>query len=61
MKTFGCRCGNTVFFENTKCVACDHELGWCPACQNVTTLLPADGGRFHCGNDSCTSVLAKCH
>ncbi len=61
MKTFRCNCDITVFFENTKCVACDHDLGWCPGCRNVTTLLPDTDGRFRCGNEDCKKVLAKCH
>lgn len=61
MKTFHCQCGNTVFFENTRCVACNHELGWCPACRNVVTLLPAGDGQFRCANGSCKTLLSKCH
>ncbi len=61
MKTFSCQCGNTVFFENTKCVSCQHELGWCPACKNVTTLVPAEGGQFRCGTLAWQVLLAKCH
>ncbi len=61
MKSFACVCGNAVFFENTQCLSCRRELGWCPACRNIAALLPADGGRFRCGNESCGTLLAKCH
>jgi hypothetical protein len=61
MKSFSCQCGNMVFFENTKCVVCHHELGWCPACRNITALLPTADKQFRCGNASCKVLLAKCH
>ncbi len=28
MKTFKCRCGNTLYFENTRCESCGCELGF---------------------------------
>ncbi len=30
MINFKCSCGNTLYFENTKCVNCDKELGFVP-------------------------------
>lgn len=60
MKQFQCRCGNTIFFENTLCVSCKSELGWCPACQAMTALIPAEGETYHCGYQSCGALLAKC-
>jgi hypothetical protein len=30
MKTFRCACGNTLYFENTRCLACGRELGLLP-------------------------------
>ncbi len=61
MKTFKCNCGNTTFFENTQCVACGQGLGWCPACQNITTLIAKPGGGLQCGRKECGVALAKCH
>lgn len=61
MKTFKCNCGNTTFFENTQCVACGQALGWCPACQNITTLVAASAGELRCGRKECGVQLAKCH
>ncbi|NQV28632.1 MAG: putative zinc-binding metallopeptidase [Rhodopirellula sp.] len=40
MKSFECVCSNTIFFENTQCLSCRRELGWCPACHSMTSLEP---------------------
>jgi hypothetical protein len=42
MKTFYCdACGALVFFENVKCVACGHALGFSPDLLDLTALEPA--------------------
>lgn len=61
MKSFACVCGNAVFFENTQCVSCSRELGWCPACKGITTLVSDDSGKLRCGKESCGTLLVKCH
>lgn len=61
MRSFACNCGNTAFFENNHCLSCRKDLGWCPTCQQLSTLLPTDEGLFRCGNDDCRAMLAKCH
>ena len=60
VKFYSCVCQNTLFFENSRCVACDREVGWCPACRAVRALEPADGGRYHCADPSCAALLVKC-
>jgi hypothetical protein len=59
MKTYDCNCGNRIFFENSLCVACGGEVGWCPACRRMVTLNP-DGERLRCGNEACRAALVKC-
>lgn len=61
MKTFDCACGNTLYFDNSRCLACNREAGWCPACQAITALLPQGDGTFRCGNATCGAALVKCH
>lgn len=61
MRTFKCVCSNTIFFENTQCVKCEHELGWCPTCQQMTTLQTDAEGQLRCGWEHCGQALAKCH
>lgn len=61
MKTYNCVCGNTLFFENTQCLSCGQEVGWCPACARITALVNQADGVYRCGNSDCGAVLAKCH
>lgn len=46
MKLFECQsCKNPVYFSDTICVACGHQLGYLPHAFTVTALAPvADGG-----------------
>lgn len=60
MRTFGCTCGNTLYYENSRCLACGAETGWCPQCRTISALLPAEGA-FRCGNAACGARLLKCH
>ena len=60
MKFYTCVCDNTLFFENTRCVSCEREVGWCPACRAIRALEPADGGRYRCTEPSCAAWLVKC-
>jgi len=44
MKNFRCCCGNTIFFENTSCVACGATLGFLPDLGVHAAIVPeADG------------------
>ncbi len=54
-------CGNTLFYENTRCLSCGRATGWCPACKNVVGLDAEGAGRYRCGNPACRSLLVKCH
>ncbi len=60
MKSFVCKCNNTIFYENSRCVCCGSELGWCPTCKRMTALVPDENERFRCGNSDCNAVLSKC-
>jgi hypothetical protein len=59
VNTFDCACGNTLYFENSKCLACGKETGWCPACRTITALV-AEGNLYRCANQACGARLAKC-
>jgi hypothetical protein len=41
MNTFQCTCGNRLFFNNTVCINCGSEVGWCEACRTVAKLEPS--------------------
>lgn len=60
MQLYACLCGNTLFFENTRCLACGREAGWCPACRAIRALEPAGAGRYRCAEPGCGALLAKC-
>ncbi|MGE3315860.1 MAG: putative zinc-binding metallopeptidase [Planctomycetaceae bacterium] len=60
MRTFQCSCRNPVFFDNSQCLACGKELGFCPVCQNLVDLRPDERNAFRCGNPGCGTGLLKC-
>ena len=60
MRTYSCLCGNTLFFDNSLCLACGREVGFCPHCRQIVTLVPADDGAYVCGNAKCGTELVKC-
>ncbi len=61
MKIFECQCGSTLYFENTRCLACGGEVGWCPACARICSLQAASGTEYRCGYGDCGAPLVKCH
>ncbi|WP_110687427.1 zinc-binding metallopeptidase family protein [Salinicola aestuarinus] len=63
MRTFKCHhCqpSTRLFYDNTQCMTCLSEVGWCPVCQNVTALTPDNEGGYRCGNPACQAALVKC-
>jgi len=68
MRTYRCVCKNPIFFDNSQCVRCSRDLGFCPACRKIGALLPPAGERataapcdqFTCGNADCGATLVKC-
>jgi hypothetical protein len=61
MQTYRCTCGNRLFFENTKCLACSAEVGWCEGCHRLTTLEPDGDNQYRCSHADCRQTLRKCH
>jgi hypothetical protein len=46
MKLFKCQhCGQLLYFENTKCEKCSHQLGYIPEVETLSALEP-DGGEW---------------
>ncbi len=60
MKKFECTCGNRLFFENTECLSCKSEVGWCPVCRNLVPLLKNSDESLACGRPECGAALVKC-
>jgi hypothetical protein len=46
MRNFRCFCGNTLYFENSQCLACGRELGFLPARLTLSALEPDGAGGF---------------
>lgn len=59
MQTFACQCGNRLFFENTLCVSCHREVGWCECCRQLSSLSSIADDLYIC--DGCGETLQKCH
>lgn len=58
MKTFHCTCGNKLFFENSVCLNCRREVGWCPACNGMHAIELDGKGNYQCTN--CNTKVVKC-
>jgi hypothetical protein len=58
MRSFSCTCGNELFFDNSLCVCCKREVGWCPQCMAITDVTTSNDGAFICPH--CDSSLVKC-
>jgi hypothetical protein len=47
MKFFHCdHCGQLLYFENVRCLNCDHTLAYLPDLEVVGSLDPADNGKW---------------
>lgn len=44
MKTYLCQCGTRLHFENTRCLTCQHELGFLPDERVLSPLVPVNNG-----------------
>jgi hypothetical protein len=61
MKIFHCdHCGNLLFFENTLCVACGHQVAYLPDRMLVGSLTAADDDRWHSPQDSGAARYRLC-
>jgi len=60
MRTFRCLCENILFFDNSLCLQCGREVGYCPVCRLIVPLLQTTEGNLRCGNPACEALLVKC-
>jgi hypothetical protein len=66
MQTYRCKCGNRLYFDNSICLTCQRDVGWCEGCGRITALEPvavngATTGEFRCGYEDCGKTIRKCH
>lgn len=57
MRTGKCRCGNRIYFNNVKCLACEAILGHCDCCSSLTSFVPTER-RLKC--DACDRHVDAC-
>jgi hypothetical protein len=43
MRSFQCRCGQPLFFHNTRCLSCDADVAYDPTSRSLGALSPAGG------------------
>jgi hypothetical protein len=60
MRSYKCSCNNRIFSENSQCLACGKELGFCSHCRKLVALIPEANGLFRCSNVECGGELEKC-
>jgi hypothetical protein len=58
MRSFTCSCGNQMFFDNSICMNCKREVGWCPCCHAIVDVTTGNDGTFLCA--TCNTSLVKC-
>ena len=46
MKTYTCKCGQLLYFENISCVCCHREVGFLPDLACASSLEPGEDGFF---------------
>ena len=46
MKNFNCKCGQILFFENTKCLSCGYGIGFDPYSMKMRRLVNEDLGQY---------------
>lgn len=61
MRTFRCSCNESLFFDNSQCVSCGREVGFCPACRLIVALHGHESIGYRCGNPKCNAALSKCY
>jgi hypothetical protein len=54
MRNFRCACGNTVYFENSQCLACGRALGFLPTRLTMSALEPRGDDTFRALADGAT-------
>lgn len=46
MKTFLCQCGSKLYFENSRCTACNRTVGYLPDEKQLSALKPITDGHW---------------
>jgi len=60
MKTYQCRCGNSLYFDSSYCVKCRCDVRMCPNCKSVAPIESRMDEVERCGNQQCGAKLRRC-
>ena len=60
MNIFICVCNAKLFFENTQCLSCGREVGWCPSCNAIRAMETSGEDSYRCLGADCGAALVKC-
>ncbi len=60
MKNFFCSCGEKIFFDNVKCIACGASVGFDPKAMTMVNVAERSPLKYcdNCNHDACNWVLA---
>jgi hypothetical protein len=61
MKAFRCTCGQPLFFDNTRCLACGAEVAFDPFEQQLNALVAAGDGTWTMAGDARASPMRFRH
>src|SRR5690349_23010787 len=59
-RTYECRCGRTIFFRNSLCLACHAPLGYEPHQGAVRALTPAGDGTWRLDGGDPAQAFRRC-
>lgn len=60
-KVWQCRCGQSVFFRNSQCLACSAALGYLPEQSRISALEPGpDGNTWRLSDDPQAGLYRRC-
>ncbi|WP_025732833.1 zinc-binding metallopeptidase family protein [Carnimonas nigrificans] len=60
MRIYECVCNTPLFFDNSQCLSCSREVGWCPNCYALRALEALGNGVYCCTHPDCAAELVKC-
>ena len=60
MRSFVCKCGNSLYFDSTQCVKCRTESGLCPNCRTVSPMFRQKPDGLKCGHKTCGAMVHRC-
>jgi hypothetical protein len=58
VQVFKCGCNSALYFDNTVCLQCKRETGWCPRCKTIIAVNVGSKKQYVC--ERCKSDLLKC-